>query len=272
MSELDAFEVNVRQNIKLLSSPDAKVRRKAAAWLGEAGEPSSITRLKQVYETDPDANVRQAAAYSLGMFKMLEQQMNGPNSEHVYELLEDVQMRGKIGHRARIRTGCLARLIVGLVVSLAIILAFNFLIWPQSQDQIRDVLGVEAPADAADSDDAEAITPATDAEALSALLTNLRADATLLQTQYANPAALDCDATFANPTPYTATDTALADLATRINGQVVQLITAKAPYNQACSDGSAALTAEQVAGPQAAIEAVLTELTAIETELNAANG
>src|SRR5690606_17805994 len=128
------FESNVRQNIKLLSSPDAKVRRKAAAWLGEAGEPSAITRLKQVYETDPDASVRQAAAYSLGMFKMLEQQMDGPNSERVYELLEDVQMRGKMGQRARIRTGCLMRLLVALLVSLAIILAFNFVIWPQYEE------------------------------------------------------------------------------------------------------------------------------------------
>lgn len=272
MSELDAFESNVRQNIKLLSSPDAKVRRKAAAWLGEAGEPSAITRLKQVYETDPDASVRQAAAYSLGMFKMLEQQMDGPNSERVYELLEDVQMRGKMGQRARIRTGCLMRLLVALLVSLAIILAFNFVIWPQYEEQIRDVLGVEAPASAADSDDTESTVPATDEEALAALVANLRADATLLQTQYANPEALDCDAEFVNPTPYTTTDSALADAATRLNGQVVQLITAKAPYNQACTDGSAALTAEQVTGPQAAVEALLTEINAIETELNAANG
>ena len=129
---------------------------------------------------------------------------------------------------------------------------------------------MEAPANAADSDDTESAV--TDAEALAALLANLRADATLLQAQYANPAALDCDATFANPTPYTTTDPALADLATRLNGQPVQLATAKAPYLQACSNGSAALTAEQVAGPQAAIEAILTELAAIEAELSAANG
>lgn len=268
MSELDAFEAKVRQNIKLLSSPDAKERRKAASWLGEAGEPSAITRLKQVYEEDADASVRQAAGYSLGMFKRLEQKMNGPDSERVYELLEDVQLRGKVGHRVPVRTGCLARLIVALLVSLAIILAFNFVIWPQYEDQIRDVLGVEAPSAAADSDDG----PATAEEALDTLLTSIRADAMLLQTQYANPAALDCDATFANPTPYTTTDAALADLATRLNGQVTQLIIAKAPYNQACTSASPTLTAEQVAGPQAAIEAVLAELTTIETDLNAAQG
>jgi len=270
MSELDAFEAKVRQNIKLLSSPDAKTRRKAAAWLGEAGEPSAITRLKQVYETDPDAGVRQAAAYSLGMFKTLEREMNGPDSERVMDILEDVQLRGKLGRRARIRTGCLVQLIVGLLVSLAIILAFNFVLWPQYQDQIRDMLGVEAPARAADSDDTAA--PASDEEALAALLANLRADAALLQTQYVSPDALDCDAAFANPTPYTPAESALADVATRLNGQVVQLITAKAPYNQACTDGSAALTAEQVTGPQAALESLLTELDAIETDLNSANG
>jgi hypothetical protein len=269
MSELDAFEAKVRQNIKLLSSSDARERRKAATWLGEAGEPSAITRLKQIYEEDSDASVRQAAGYSLGMFKMLEQKMNGPDSEHVYELLEDVQLRGKVGHRVPVRTGCLGRLIVALLVSLAITLAFNFVIWPQYEDQIRNILGVEAPS-AADSEDADA--PATDEEALTTLLTNLRADATLLQTQYADPSALDCEAAFANPTPYTTTDAALTDLATRLNGQVVQLVTAKAPYTQACASDSPTLTAEQLAGPQAALEAMLTELTAIETELNAVNG
>lgn len=272
MSELDAFEAKVRQNIKLLSSSNPKERRKAAAWLGEAGEPSAITRLKQVYEEDADASVRQAAGYALGMFKMLEQKMNGPDSERVLDMLEDVQLRGKMGRRTRLSTGCLTRLLVALVVSLAIILAFNFAIWPQYEEQIRNALGVEAPVSAAASEDTEAIAPATDEEALAALLANLRADATLLQTQYANPETLDCSAAFTNPTPYTTTDTALAEVATRLNGQVVQLITAKAPYNQACSDGRAELVAEQVAGSQAAVEALLTELTAIETELNADNG
>lgn len=272
MSELDAFEAKVRQNIKLLSSSDPKERRKAAAWLGEAGEPSAITRLKQVYEEDTDASVRQAAGYALGMFKMLEQKMNGPDSERVLDMLEDVQLRGKMGHRTRFSTGCLTRLLVALVVSLAIILAFNFAIWPQYEEQIRDVLGVEAPVTAAADETDTAAAPASDAEALAALVAALRADATLLQTQYANPEALDCAAAFSNPTPYTAADEALADVATRLNGQVVQLITAKAPYNQACTDGSAALTAAQVAGPQAALEIMLTELAAIETDLNSVNG
>jgi hypothetical protein len=272
MSELDAFEVKVRQNIKLLSSPDAKARRKAAAWLGEAGEPSAITRLKQVYEEDPDASVRQAAAYSLGMFKVLEREMNGPDGDRVMDILEDVQLRGKMGHRAPVRTGCLMRLIVALLVSLVIILAFNFVIWPQYQDQIRDTLGVEAPARGGDSDDRDVAAPATAETALGTLLANIRADATLLQNQYTNPSELNCDAVFANPTPYTTTDTALADLATRLNGQIVQLVTAKAPYIQACASSSPALTAEQAAGPQAALEAILTELTSIETDLSAARG
>ena len=70
---LEAFEENVRDNIKMLSAKDAKTRMKAAAWLGEAGDPTAITMLKQVYKDDPDPKVRDTAKYSLGMFRKLEE-------------------------------------------------------------------------------------------------------------------------------------------------------------------------------------------------------
>jgi hypothetical protein len=273
MSELEAFEAKVNQNIKLLSSPNAKVRRKAAAWLGEAGDPIAITRLKQVYESDPDAGVRQTAAYSLGMFKVLEQRMDGPDSERVLEMLEDVQLRGKMGRRTRYSTGCLTRLIVGLLVSLAILLAFTFVVWPQYEDQIRDVLGVEAPAK---SDNADTVAPESAAGTPGALLAAIRADATLLQTQYTNPEALDCQAEFANPIAYNvadgSADSALAEVGARLNVQLVQLVTAKAPYNQACSSGTPTLTAEQVAVPLATIETILAELAAVEADMSTTEG
>jgi HEAT repeat protein len=52
MPDLDAFEAEVKGKIKQLSSKDAATRRKAAAWLGEAGDPTAITSLAQVYKND----------------------------------------------------------------------------------------------------------------------------------------------------------------------------------------------------------------------------
>lgn len=272
MSDLDAFMAQVQQNIKLLSASDPKTRRKAAAWLGEAGEPSAITRLKQVYEEDSDAGVRQAAAYSLGMFRALEEGMSGPNSEAVYDRLEDIALRGRMGRRVPVPRGCLSRLLVALLVSLAIILAFNFVIWPQYSHQISDILSVVAPA--ADTDET---TPqsesAAPAEALSAMLAALRADAAALQTQYAAPDTLDCQAAFTNPIAFdvsaVANQPALTDLAARLNAQLVQLATARSPFLQACTAGNTSLTAEEAAVPLATLETILAELTVIEGELEA---
>src|SRR5690606_23212771 len=144
MSDLDAFEAKVRKNIKLLSAPDAKVRRESAAWLGEAGDPSAITRLRQLYEEDPDKGVRQAAAYSLGMFSALEAGLNGPNQEDVVQRLEDIALKGKFGSRSRMPVGFLRKLLLGLLVSLAILLALNFVVWPQFGGKIVGILGVSA--------------------------------------------------------------------------------------------------------------------------------
>lgn len=130
-NDVEAFVGLVRDRIKDLSSSDAKVRRKAAEWLGESGEPSAISRLRQIYETDPNAKVREAAEYSLGMFKALETALDGDEAETVMETLEDIVVRNKMGHRNRISTQRLQQLITALVVSLLILVLFTFVIWPQ---------------------------------------------------------------------------------------------------------------------------------------------
>lgn len=273
MSELDLFEAQVRENIKQLSSHDARVRREAATWLGESGDPSAITRLKQVYEEDPDASVRKAAAYSLGMFRALEREMGGENSARVYELLEDIALRNKRGRRKTISTGCLMRVVVGLLVSLALLLAFNFLIWPRYGAQVAALLNVAGPDGSGATSGTTGTTEAdgTPQEQLAALATAIREDATTLQAVYANPDALDCDADFQNPIAYDASSLSdqpeLNGLAARLNAQIVQLFTAKAPYNQACAASETALSADQVAGPLATLETLLAELDAIENDM-----
>lgn len=128
---LERFDAAVKKHIKLLSSPNAATRRKAAAWLGEAGDPQAITRLKQVYEEDRDANVRAAAAYALSMFRALEEALaDDKRKDKALQLLENIVHEGKMGRRTRIPGGCLRQLTAGLTTSLLILLAFNFVIWP----------------------------------------------------------------------------------------------------------------------------------------------
>ncbi|MBZ0299583.1 MAG: HEAT repeat domain-containing protein [Anaerolineae bacterium] len=271
MSDLDTFLAKVQQNIKLLSSSDAKIRREAAVWLGEAGDPSAITRLKQVYEEDPNGGVRKAAAYSLGMFRALEIGMNSSDNDLVIERLEDIVLRDKMGRRVPIRLGCLTRLLLALIVSLAIILAFNFLIWPRYQDQILAFLSV--PAEQGEMESNPATNTESAQDALDTLLIAIREDAAALQTQYQNPGTLDCQIAFKNPIVYNpdrlGDQPALGAVATRLNAQVMQLVTAKAPYNQACAAGETVLAAEAVAVPLATLETSLADLNAIEADLKA---
>jgi hypothetical protein len=254
MSELDAFEAKVQQHIKLLSAPDARTRRRAAAWLGEAGDPSAITRLRQIYERDPDRKVRAAAAYSLGMFRALEQGMNGEDSEAVYDLLEDIALHGKMGRRLPVPTGVMRRVVFGLLVSLTLLLVFSLLIWPQFGPQIDNLLNPGAAA----------------ASALPALESRLRAirqDARFLQAQYADPSTLDCTTEFVNPVSVTANQPRLMPIVNDLNAQIVALAVVKAPYNQACLTEPPALDATQAAAQLPALDDLLSKLGEIEAAL-----
>lgn len=165
---VERFEAAVKKHIKLLSAPDAATRRKAAAWLGEAGDPQAITRLKQVYEDDEDAGVRAAAAYSLSMFRALEEALADEKRQHkAMRLVKDIVHKNRLGRRTRIPGGCLRRLAVGLVTSLVILLAFNFIVWPLLDPDAQPAPAATAPAPengaAPDSDqqapDADAAPP-----------------------------------------------------------------------------------------------------------------
>ncbi|MBZ0278428.1 MAG: HEAT repeat domain-containing protein, partial [Anaerolineae bacterium] len=104
MADLAAFEAEVRTKIKQLASKDANARLRAAQWLGEAGEPSAITSLAQTFKNDPDARVREAARYSLGMFRALEAALDSSKEEETLELLQKVALEGKMGRRVPVRT------------------------------------------------------------------------------------------------------------------------------------------------------------------------
>ncbi|MBI5670299.1 MAG: HEAT repeat domain-containing protein [Chloroflexi bacterium] len=127
MPDLEVFEAEVKKNIKQLSSKDAKVRRKAAAWLGEAGDPTAITALVQVYKNDRDARVREAARYSLGMFRALQEAWDD-DQERVGQLLEDVALNGKMGRRVPVRVRTLVKVELALLLAALLIVGAAFVL------------------------------------------------------------------------------------------------------------------------------------------------
>lgn len=268
MSELDAFEDEVRKNIKLLSSDNAKVRRKAAAWLGEAGDPSAITRLRQVYKEDPDRKVRDAAGYSLGMFRALEQGLDSDKREAVMKRLEDIAVRGRIGRRARFRASALRRINLGLLVSLVMLLAFTFVVWPRL-----------APSLAGLSLNAGTGNRTVVLRNVEDFVTKVSADATTLQRQYQNVlggGTVDCSVTFTSPAPYDpAAASGHSDLMAiieRANTALAGLNDAKTAFVQACPPNNTPLTGAEIGAPLSKLTPVIQALPEITAALATARG
>lgn len=272
MSELDAFEAEVRKNIKLLSSEDAKVRRKAALWLGEAGDPSAITRLRQIYKEDSDRSVADAAEYSLGMFRALERALDSDDSDAVLQRLENIAVKGQRGRRARFRASSVYRLVLGLIVSLIILLVFNFVLWPILEPQLGS-LGIGAASTEGEGGRAVLLSD------VSAYVANLRADANALQQQYQavlGGSTVNCDATFTNPASFDASRAAgesdIAAIIERANTALTNLADAKTAFVQACPPNSTPLTTAEIGVPLSKLTPVLAALTEIETTLAATGG
>lgn len=98
-----AFEARVDTYIRAAMSPKlAKNKRlKAIEFLGESGEPKAIPTLVRIYNNDKDPKVRQAAEYSLGMFRALDDALDGPQADRALDLLSDIVNEGQLGHRAK---------------------------------------------------------------------------------------------------------------------------------------------------------------------------
>lgn len=128
MPELEVFEAEVKAKIKQLTSKDAVARRKAAEWLGEAGDPMAVTTLAQAYKNDSDPRVREAAGYALGMFRSLEAALNSDKADQTMKMLEDVALREKFGHRLRWSVRRMVKLISALLVSAALIAVAAFVL------------------------------------------------------------------------------------------------------------------------------------------------
>jgi hypothetical protein len=247
MADLDAFEVEVKAHIKQLLAKDATSRRRAAEWLGEAGDPTAITALKQAYKNDADPRVREAAAYSLGMFRKLEQELAGNKSDEAMALLEKI-VDGKMGRRVPIPKRTVVKLEIALLLSAVLVAILAFVLPPVIKGGALNLGGGAQTANdpsgqsgnVADKDRTTLISE------LRAALNAANTNATKLQGQYQivlGGGTLACDQTFDTLTPYTLSTNnisqypELAEVANTVNQTQTDLTTARTSYNQVCDEG-----------------------------------
>jgi hypothetical protein len=274
---LEAFEENVRDNIKMLSAKDAKTRMKAAAWLGEAGDPTAITMLKQVYKDDPDPKVRDTAKYSLGMFRKLEEALKQSDQSKVQKLLEDVAVRGKIGGRVPISVRSLVKLEIALLISAILVAVLALFVPPLFKQGVNQVIEQNAHPEPTVPAVASKDRPTIVSE-LQATLTKLTTNTTKLQTQYQGVlggGTLKCNEFFDVITPVilsadNARDFAdLATIANDINSLQATFRIAKGTFDQDC-EPNAKVDASTIGGPMGEVVKLNQSITTTQAALTTA--
>ncbi len=267
------FESEVNKRIRVLqASKDDKARLDAARWLGEAGEPKAITALRNAYKTDQDAKVRDAARYSLGMFRSLQQALK-EDPDGVVEMLEAVQIEGKFGRRGALSGKSLLRLLIALLISALLVGAASFVLPPILRQALSGSASV-APAPTAVSNAAgenDLRTRVTDT------LAQLEGQVTQLQSQYSAAAAagtVDCALAWSNPLPVSVSaesqqsEADLAALATELNGLIGQYQQARQAYNRACGSTPEAVQSAEFSASLQSLDTLLQALQSIRTRLS----
>ncbi len=265
------FHETARLKMKDLSSKNPATRRAAAYYLGEAGVDEAITRLAAVYKSDPDASVRKAAAYSLGMFRAVDQALKRGEEDRVLSLLRKVVDNGKMGHRLRLRPAALARIELGLTLLLVVQIALHLLL-PNLGALPGDIqlpslnlaLGPDAAPDAVD----------TLAQA-SAAVSGIRNDLKTLQTQFqsvltgGNP---NCTAFFNLPTAISLDNAGALTAEQRaaveaVNASQAVVVSGKDRLDRACYENQP-IEAAEVGGLLASVIEAQRGLTDVEARLN----
>lgn len=245
------FEEKIDQMITQLGSKNAAQRREAAAFLGEVAAADAVPELVEVYRKDKSAQVRAAAAYSLGMYKAVERAIKNGDENKVVRLLTEIEEQGKMGKRAPI--GRAIRINIALIVALIVLVAL-YLYSPEIEARL---FGSTRPR-------AEVV--ANVQETFTAVKNDTRSLQTeLLDVISARP--LSCVAFFNNAASYrldpvdVRTFPDVAAIVTQLNSAQTSLANAKARYDAACNDGATFGSAEA----QSAFQLLLPALQAIDT-------
>lgn len=200
-----AFEARVETYIQAAQSPrlSKSKRLKAVQWLGESGEPKAIPTLVRIYNNSDDVKMREAAEYSLGMLRALDDAIDGTDQERdkALDLLEKIVHEGHIGKRANPRPYFIA---IGLLLLTFLIFAGVAGLMAAGMIELPDGPAV-AQVDLTPS--ATPLPPDPDhvGAQLRLMHTNLTADAGLLlqQMQVASRGqSIDCSLTLSADQPF----------------------------------------------------------------------
>ncbi|MBL8156861.1 MAG: HEAT repeat domain-containing protein [Anaerolineae bacterium] len=279
MPDLDAFEAQVTENIKQLSAKDPKARREAAAWLGEAGDPTAITALVQAYKNDPDPRVREDARYALGMFRKLEEAL-GKDQDGTVKLLQDIALHGKIGHRIRIPVRTIAKVIIGLLISAALVAAMAFVLPPL----LRGSAPAQTVSPTVEPNQATAAPSSVQLDTLDRPvltarlqdnLTRLSGNVSKLQAQYQavlGGGEMNCAEFFDSVQSLQLSEAnardfpELAQAATDLNAALAAYQSARSAYSRVC-EGGETIAASEFGGPMGEVIGVIQALAPIQTAL-----
>lgn len=238
------FQAEVDNRIKQLKNKDPQIRRAAAQWLGESGEPRAIQPLAQYYEKVKDATAKKEAAYALGQFKALEEALERGEQDRVADLLTKVIREGEFGQRAPVPAALLYGVMGALGLLLLALIGLNLMVATagtppaeQVADQPTASDAITAPSGVRD--------PGVIAQELLNTLELVRADAAKLSLQYQGAAAGDIEtwcSDFFNDAPLFVISAderaAYPDLASSVdalNQAQSDLLNAKAAWDTACA-------------------------------------
>lgn len=259
------FDMKVSQNMDTLldTGQSAKARRDAAIWLGESGEPRAIPALVRICEETDDTALRTAAEQSLGMFRAMEQALNGSEEEQeqVYELVESIVVHGQMGRRLAVPMRTLRIIMGGMVGSFLLFMLIGLLAGGSGglADPTADL-----PTLAAEVVLAASPTAVDEAGLLRAYYDELSADATALLNLYnatTRGEVLNCQLELNAPPLFAAIDPALMPVAEQLNVVQVQLSGPIQTFRNACDTQipiqpeDANIQANEVVGAQRTLSA-----------------
>lgn len=258
---IEQFEATVEQQMAVLlnRTVDVRTRREAAAWLGESGSPKAIMALRRAYQQDADKSIREAAAYALGQFKMLDESiernpgedvmdaLGRPENAWIVELLEDITLNG--GGENLTGTGggtspvWMKRLMLVLGLTLVFLIAFNILGLLGGGDDD----GGQSVAEIGVSEDDPAYPALRELAVLRERAASVQADAGALRGEFAAAAGgpLACAATLNRTQAYIITPEIggyhpdFASIAIRLNASLNIVNRVLETYDSACSTGTA---------------------------------
>ena len=248
---LAKFQTNVKQAMRVVSNENASSenRVKAAKWLGESGEPTSITALRQAYLNTPDKKVKKAAEESLGMFRALQKALDDPEKAgEVDKLLKGIIFEGQMGSASGAAT-LVRRLQILLVITFVLIMGVGLL--SSSGALSSDTVPTLAPTGTTflSPTPLPTVAPSDFLDDLLTMHDDLVFDAELLAQRFQlsiQEENLGCDVTtFRKPDEYTPpagfdpdSFPLVVEFVDKLNTAQAELDTLRQSYDQACASGT----------------------------------